>query len=189
MAEVKANDNSSSSMKAGQPDPKSSQEDRPLRVYADGIYDLFHFGHARSLEQAKKSYSSSSFIIPIPMFMCYLIPCLIIRPFIYYINLISYVHLSYKQKIYNHIYIYIFLYLSQYPYKRIFFLCNIFKHFCEFRFPNTYLLVGCCNDETTHKYKGKTVMTEAERYESLRHCRQKILFGYFFSLLITFIFF
>ncbi|KAF7827138.1 choline-phosphate cytidylyltransferase 2-like [Senna tora] len=116
MADAMPTDNSGHSNS----NQSSFPEDRPVRVYADGIYDLFHFGHARSLEQAKKSFSILSVAIGVNI--------------VY--DLISDRLLKLMEK-----------------------------------FPNTYLLVGCCNDEVTHKYKGKTVMTEAERYESLRHCK------------------
>ena len=44
---------------------KRTANDRKIRVYSDGCWDMFHYGHARQLEQIKKMHPNIELVIGI----------------------------------------------------------------------------------------------------------------------------
>ena len=44
-------------------DPDGNDPNNPVRIYADGVFDMYHIGHAKVLEQAKKLFKHVYLIV------------------------------------------------------------------------------------------------------------------------------
>jgi choline-phosphate cytidylyltransferase len=43
--------------------PDGNDPANPVRVYADGVFDMYHIGHAKVLEQAKKLFKHVTLLV------------------------------------------------------------------------------------------------------------------------------
>lgn len=123
---------------------------RPVRVYADGIFDVFHSGHARALMQAKCLFPNTHLIVG-GRYEC-------VQHHIVLLIKTGSINNVFKI-VQPHIVLYSFLLFVGWE------TCNNY-HFCK-----CFLLCTVCSDDLTHKYKGFTVMNEDERYDAVTHCR------------------